>query len=157
MKNLYMIGIGGDAHNSNIEVHDLRFIIANSIEDTYDALRRDWYGVKGSLHIDSYKILTEIDGYSIEVGNEDLKDLYLIHFGGVKKGTFGEYHKMSFILASSKQEARIAGSMMIYGIENIDHIDTIRNISAQLGEGLKFTEGDYTFTQSPDWQGYIKL
>jgi len=157
MKNLFMIGIGGDAVNSNIEVHDLRFIVASSIEETYDSLRKDWYGVKDSLHIDSYKVLTEIDGYSVEIGEQSSKDLYLVHFGGIAKGEFSEFHKMSFLVADNKNEVIMNASMMINGLKNIDHIDSVRNISQQVSEGLKFIKGDYAFNDNPDWQGYIKL
>jgi len=157
MRNLYMIGIGGDAVNSNIEIHDLRFIVATSIEETYDVLRNDWDGVKSSLHIDSYKILSEIDGYSIEIGSQSAKDLYLIHFGGIEVNKFGEAHLMSFLLADNEKEAARMGNEMINGLSNIDHIDAIRNISAQIGVELSFSKGNYTFNEIPDWQGYIKL
>ncbi len=37
MKNLFVIGIGGRVSNANIEVHDMQFIIAEKLSDTYPA------------------------------------------------------------------------------------------------------------------------
>ncbi len=37
---LFVIYIGGSHNQSLIELHDMRFIIANNIEETYDELRQ---------------------------------------------------------------------------------------------------------------------
>ncbi len=83
MSNLYIITIGGSMENSNIEVHDILFIVAESIEQTYDLVRKSWYGTKKSLHIDSYKILKDINGYCIQLSTtRSEENLYLIVYGG---------------------------------------------------------------------------
>lgn len=63
-----MIYIGGFHEKSFIEVHDIRFIVANAIEETYEDLRRTWWGgTPESLHIDAWACLKEIEGYGISL------------------------------------------------------------------------------------------
>ena len=53
------------AEKANIELHDVRWVVGSKIEDTYDTLRKDWFGSPKGLHIDSYKKIKYIDGYKI--------------------------------------------------------------------------------------------
>ena len=80
MQNLYMIGIGGKTDKSNIEVHDIQFLIGETIESCFDALRNNWYGNEKSLHMDSYLSIKGVQDYKITV---DLKkndtDFIVIH------------------------------------------------------------------------------
>jgi len=41
---LYYIVLGGRAKKANIELHDVRWVVGSKIEDTYDTLRKDWFG-----------------------------------------------------------------------------------------------------------------
>jgi hypothetical protein len=43
---LFVIYIGGTHEKALIELHDMRFVIADKIEDTYPALRNSWWGKK---------------------------------------------------------------------------------------------------------------
>ena len=43
---LYLILLGGRAEKANDELHDVRWVVGSKIEDTYDALRNDWFGYK---------------------------------------------------------------------------------------------------------------
>ena len=52
---LYLVVLGGRAKKANIELHDVRWVVGSKIEDTYDTLRKDWFGSPKGLHIDSYK------------------------------------------------------------------------------------------------------
>jgi len=61
--NLFVIYIGGRHDHSLIELHDMRFSLAHSIEDTYETLRSSWWGIPNSLHIDGWGILKYADGY----------------------------------------------------------------------------------------------
>ena len=54
-KFLFLVVLGGRAKKANVELHDVRWVVGSKIEDTYDALRRDWFGTFEGLHIDSYK------------------------------------------------------------------------------------------------------
>ena len=73
---LYLVVLGGKAKKANIELHDVRWVVGSKIEDTYDTLRKDWFGSPKGLHIDSYKKIKYIDGYKINLINieKDKKD-----------------------------------------------------------------------------------
>ena len=66
---LYLVVLGGRAKKANIELHDVRWVVGSKIEDTYDTLRKDWFGSPKGLHIDSYKKIKYIDGYKINLIN----------------------------------------------------------------------------------------
>ena len=64
---LYLVVLGGRTKKANIELHDVRWVVGSRIEDTFDALRKDWFGSLKGLHIDSYKKIKNIDGYKINL------------------------------------------------------------------------------------------
>ena len=64
---LYLVVLGGKAKKANIELHDVRWVVGSKIEDTYDTLRKDWFGSSQGLHIDSYKKIKYVDGYKINL------------------------------------------------------------------------------------------
>jgi hypothetical protein len=39
---LFAIYVGGEVAGGNIEVHDLRFVVAPSLGETYAELKRQW-------------------------------------------------------------------------------------------------------------------
>ena len=70
--NIFAIYIGGDAKNSHIELHDMRFVVAERIEDTYQTLRDEWWGIPRSLHLDAWSAITQADGYKISLRDTPL-------------------------------------------------------------------------------------
>ena len=64
---LYLVVLGGKAKKANIELHDVRWVVGSKIEETYDVLRRHWFGTLEGLHIDSYKKIKYVDGYKINL------------------------------------------------------------------------------------------
>ena len=68
---LFIVVLGGRGMKSNIEIHDVRWVIGESIEDTFPELRKQWAGKINGLHIDSYKRIKYIDGYKINLSNKD--------------------------------------------------------------------------------------
>jgi hypothetical protein len=67
---LFAIYIGGELEGANIELHDMRFIVAPSIADTYDELHRQWWGIPKSLHIDCWAEIGEVDGFKVDLRSE---------------------------------------------------------------------------------------
>ena len=53
---LFIVVLGGRSLKSNIEIHDVRWVLGETIEDTFPELRKQWLGKKSGLHIDSYKL-----------------------------------------------------------------------------------------------------
>ena len=80
---LYLVVLGGRAEKANIELHDVRWVVGSKIEDTYDTLRKDWFGSPNGLHIDSYKKIKYIDGYKINLINIEKDKIEKLQF--VKK------------------------------------------------------------------------
>ncbi|GIR04327.1 MAG: hypothetical protein CM15mP15_0660 [Prochlorococcus sp.] len=66
---LFLVVLGGRAKKANIELHDVRWVVGSKIEDTFDTLRKDWFGSIEGLHIDSYKKINYVDGYKINLKN----------------------------------------------------------------------------------------
>ena len=71
--NLFLVVLGGRAKMANIELHDVRWVLGSRIEDTYDELRKNWFGTFDGLHIDSYKKINYVDGYKITLKNIENK------------------------------------------------------------------------------------
>ena len=59
--------LGGKAKKANIELHDVRWVVGSNIEDTYDALRKDWFGSSKGLHIE-LKMITLLKKAIILIG-----------------------------------------------------------------------------------------
>ena len=72
---LYLVVLGGRAKKANIELHDVRWVVGSKIEDTYDTLRKDWFGSPKGLHIDSYKKIQHIDGHKIKIKNVEKHEI----------------------------------------------------------------------------------
>jgi hypothetical protein len=70
---LFMVYVGGDCGNSNIELHDVRFSIGQTPEDCFEDLRRQWWGEK-SLHLDCWSAVEQADGYDLELSNTPPSD-----------------------------------------------------------------------------------
>ncbi len=52
MNKLFIVYLGGSAPKANIELHDIQFVVGNTIEDTFEQLRSNWFGtVKGYILI----------------------------------------------------------------------------------------------------------
>ena len=62
---LFLVVLGGRTDRSLIELHDVRFVAGRCIEDTYPELRRQWFGRRRGLHLDSYMAVHCIDGWRI--------------------------------------------------------------------------------------------
>ena len=108
---LHAIYVGGDMKGANIELHDMRFIIAETIEQTYDALRDQWWGTPESLHIDCWAELSQVDGYDITLSYEPYhgaEKLFYVNLGGYDLNEFTELHKNMFVVAQSESKAKIS-------------------------------------------------
>ena len=118
---LFLVVLGGRAKKSNVELHDVRWVIGSRIEDTFDVLRRDWFGTIDGLHIDSYKKINYVDGYKInlkKIENDKLKNskllkenipkynLWFVNIGGYDPTSMQEKHEFGLVAASSSIEAK---------------------------------------------------
>ncbi len=107
---LFAVYVGGDMEGANIELHDMRFAIAERIEDTYGQLRAQWWGKPDTLHIDCWTELTRADGYAITLRPQpspDTQKLFYVNLGGYDPLIFTELHQNSFVVAESESKAKI--------------------------------------------------
>ena len=183
---LYLVVLGGKAKKANIELHDVRWVVGSKIEDTYDTLRKDWFGSPQGLHIDSYKKIKYIDGYKIkliyfekdnidnkqlEKKNKAKKHLWFVNLGGYNPTSMQEKHEFGLVTASTKFEAQnIAKSKWLIGCKK-KHNDDIASIKmlincddCKLIKKIDNWEIELTpvnkFIEEnnyPDWYGYKKL
>jgi len=115
---LFAIYIGGEAEGANIELHDMRFVAAPSITETYEELRRQWWGIPKSLHIDCWAEIDHADGYDISLRPEPFageERLYYVNLGGYAPGEFLEKHKNVFVVADSLPKAKARALKSVSG------------------------------------------
>jgi len=106
---LFAVYIGGKTKSSLIEVHDMRFMIGNTIEDTYEDLRASWWGTPKSLHMDCFGELVSADGYNVVLKTEPssaVEKLYFVNLGGYHPEEFTEQHKNVFVVAETEALAK---------------------------------------------------
>lgn len=110
MEKLFVIYIGGGHERSFIELHDMRFVVAKTIEDTYGELKKSWWGKPESLHLDAWGTLHWADGHEVAIknvpaSNEENK-LYFVNLGGYDSKQFTELHKNIFVIAENDAAAK---------------------------------------------------
>ena len=183
---LYLVVLGGRAQKANIELHDVRWVVGSKIEDTYDTLRKDWFGSSKGLHIDSYKKIQYIDGHKINLINFEKdkidkkqlekkskakKYLWFVNIGGYKPTSMQEKHEFGLVIASTKFEAKnIAKSKWLIGCKK-KHKDDIASLDMllrcddcelikKIGKWQIELTPDNNFIEEnnyPDWYGYQKI
>ena len=183
---LYLVVLGGRAKKANIELHDVRWVVGSTIEDTFDTLREDWFGSLEGLHIDSYKKIKYIDGYKINLinyekdnikkkqlvkKNNTKKYLWFVNIGGYDPNSMQEKHEFGLVTASSKLEAKnIAKSKWLIGCKK-KHKDDIASLEMlfsfdncklvkKIGKWeIELTTDDNFIEENnyPDWYGYKKI
>ena len=55
MPKLYMFYLGGNAGRSNIEVHDIQFVVCDNYQEAVPALKAAWFGDADKIHIDGWQ------------------------------------------------------------------------------------------------------
>ena len=182
---LFLVVLGGRSKKANIELHDVRWVVGSKIEDTYDTLRKDWFGSPKGLHIDSFKKIKHIDGYKINlinferdkidekqfVKNKAKKHLWFVNIGGYNPTSMQEKHEFGLVIASNKLEAKnVAKSKWLIGCKK-KHKDDIASLEmliscedCQLLKKIGKWEIELTPNKNfieennyPDWYGYQKI
>ena len=183
---LFLVVLGGRAKKANVELHDVRWVVGSKIEDTYDTLRKGWFGSPKGLHIDSYKKIKYIDGYKINLINIEKKKidkkklvkknkakkyLWFVNIGGYDSTSMQEKHDFGLVTASTKLEAKnIAKSKWLIGCKkkHKDDIASLKNLNTfddcevikNIGKWeIELTRDDNFIEENnyPDWYGYQKI
>ena len=182
---LFLVVLGGRAKKANVELHDVRWVIGSRIEDTFEALRSEWFGNMQGLHIDSYKRINFVDGYKITPKNiesmksknnktfnakDTKKSLWFVNIGGYDPSSMQEKHEFGLVVAKSSSNAKNkAKSKWLNGCEkkHKDDITSLKLISCddcQLVKNIGNWEIELTLeknlvkeTNFPDWYGYKRI
>jgi hypothetical protein len=108
---LFMVMVGGHTPTSNLEVHDMRFVTGEKIEDTHETLQSEWWGDPDTLHLDVWAKIACIDGYDIILRPEvydGAEKLFFVNLGGYDPNHFDELHKNVLVVAKSEALAKHA-------------------------------------------------
>ena len=84
MPKLYLFYLGGNAGKSNIEVHDIQFVVANSVKAAIPFLQQAWFGDPDKLHLDGYQIVRWVDGYDVQLRAEPDSGEQKLFFAGAQ-------------------------------------------------------------------------
>jgi len=115
---LYMIMLGATPKGRITEQHDIFFGIGSSLTELVPDMNAFWPEADGKIHIDCWREVTSVDGYSIEVVPKEIlvespEKLFFLNLGGYKENEFEEYHykllsvseSLSLATKKSKQTA----------------------------------------------------
>ncbi|WP_396138823.1 DUF1543 domain-containing protein [Flavobacterium sp.] len=178
--NLYMIMLGCTPKGRFTEQHDIFFGIGTSLKALVPDMKAFWPEAKGKIHIDAWRKVTCVDGFSIEVVSKTEKmaqeeQLFFLNLGGYKEGEFEEYHYKVLVVATTKAEAiKKAKQTTFYkhynfkgAASHIDDkfgvdVDDIHNIEEILSDAFKSEYGlqikkTNTISEDEKHIGYLKI
>ena len=105
-----MLLLGATPTGRFTEQHDIFFGIGESLKSMVPQMEKCWPGTK--LHIDVWREVTNVDGYSITVVDKKAKkklsktqQLYFLNLGGYKENEFEEFHYKMLTVAADKGKA----------------------------------------------------
>lgn len=150
-----MIMLGCTPKGRFTEQHDIFFGIGSSVKELIPDMNAFWPEAKGRIHIDAWRKVTFVDGFSIEVIAKDEKQeqeeqLFFLNLGSYKEGDFEEYHYKILVVAKTKAEAIKKAKQTTfykhYGFKGAEShiddkygidVDDIHNIEEILSEKFK--------------------
>ena len=161
---LFLVVLGGRLPGVNIELHDVRFVAGDSIEATLPQLRRQWFGARRGLHLDSWMAVRFVDGFRVELREEPFagpERLWFVNMGGYDPGQLAEQHAFGLFVAASPQAARAAARRVMLPEALERHKDDLHGVEELLGEGegcqrwaVHLIPDCHQQPQRPDWFGY---
>ena len=177
---LFIVVLGGRSLKSNIEIHDVRWVLGNTIEDTFPDLRKQWLGNKSGLHIDSYKCIKYVEGYEIVISKSKKESilssqkenlsLWFVNLGGYNPKKMYEEHEFNIIVAKKSFEAKKKAKAKwesnlekkhndncssMYYLEKVDDIQPIKIKNWEINLISDFKKRSDKLI--PDWYGYRRI
>jgi hypothetical protein len=136
---LFLVVLGGSIGGAHIELHDVRFVLGASIDDTLPALRRQWFGARKGLHLDSWMAVRFVDGYRVELRPEPFagpERLWFVNMGGYDPQQLAELHAFGLVVATSPQAAKAAARRRFLPAALERHKDDLHGVEAALTDGV---------------------
>jgi hypothetical protein len=127
-----MLLLGCRPPGRHVEQHDFFFGIAPSLKDLVPHIKNFWPEVKGNIHIDAWREVTCVDGYSLTIvpkaNDEQDKKLFFINLGGYQRGKFEEQHYVLLTVQTDLAAATKQAKQTLFYKENgfdkaVSHID----------------------------------
>jgi len=168
---LFLVVLGGRTNSSNIELHDVRFVAGRQIDDTLSELRRQWFGRREGLHLDSYMAVRAIDGWAVQLLRDPAppcpERLWFVNLGAYRPDSLAESHHFGLVVARSSQAAKAAAKRQWLAGALQQHKDDLLDVDDCLAlEQLELLGGERWYVhlsphperlsqpQVPDWFGY---
>lgn len=113
-KKLFLLLMGCRPEGRFTEQHDVFLGIASNITELVPYIKAAWPEAKGNIHLDAWRTVTNVDGYSITVRERSSNDLeltdkrpqlFFINLGGYKPNEFDEFHYKMLVVAPEKGSA----------------------------------------------------
>ena len=150
---LFVVMLGGKHPRAKIEVHDVVFAIADSLEATYPQLRQGWFGNPAGFHIDAWMRVDGVDGWKVELSPlaplPGSPRLYFINLGGYEANTFGEAHHYLLVVAQDKNQAKSRAKQHMLKHWQQAHTDALLDVDDCLpidqvsGRYIHLVEGEH--------------
>ncbi len=131
-----MVLLGSKPKGRHTEQHDIYFGIGVELKDLVPGIIASWPEAAGKIHIDAWREVTAVDGYSISIesratemkSSDEPAKLYFINLGGYKPGEFEEFHYKMLVPAKDKGQAiQLSKATAFYkhtGFEGaVSHVD----------------------------------
>jgi hypothetical protein len=129
---LFVVMLGGKHPRAKIEVHDVVFAVADTLQCTYAQLREGWFASPKGVHIDAWMAVDGVDGWKVELSQMapqgDAPRLYFINLGGYDASSFGEAHHYLLVVARNKREATTLGKQKMLRQWSQAHTDAVLDI-----------------------------
>ena len=168
---LFLAVLGGRSAGSHIEQHDVRFVAGHTIDDTLSELRRQWFGRRQGLHLDSYMAVRAIDGWAVHLARVPASPrperLWFVNLGAYSPEALAELHHFGLVVARSAQAAKAAARRRWLAGALQQHKDDLVAIDDCLAlDQLELLGGErwavqlephpdgFSQPQVPDWFGY---
>ncbi|MEO6631025.1 MAG: DUF1543 domain-containing protein [Mucilaginibacter sp.] len=153
---LYLLLLGSKPPGRNVEQHDYFFGIAENLKELVPAIKAFWPDAGNSIHLDGWREITYVDGYSVKVVLKQNciiaspKKLFFINLGGYQSGKLEEQHYTVLSVHEDQAHAVQHAKKTIFFKNNtikgarshIDEkygidVDDIYRVEDMLGPGLK--------------------
>ena len=162
---LLIFYLGGEIEGFDLEVHDIFFTVGKSYEEVIPKIKKKWAGTPESVHVDSWLPLEVVNGHEVSLSKEKSIDsknkLFFINLGYYLDGSFGEFHRMHFLVADSKEKAKKLAREKV-DKEKILHVDDLYDIDNVLElneiDGYQISLNQTSSNQATiPTNGYFKL
>lgn len=129
---LFAVLLGGKHPQAKIEVHDIAFVVADTLEAAYPQLRQQWFGNSKGVHIDAWMEIHGVEHWKVELSplapRPSDPRLYFINLGGYDPRIFGEAHSYGLVVAHTTAEAKLKSRALAQAQWAGKHLDALMDV-----------------------------